>query len=389
MLSSTLSRVADFISGTVPGASTLDPFSFAADIIDAPYDQLPGFDDSIGEPSMRKCCALGWDASASIPLIPDMPTKPMEIGDLYNSEHKYGGPAIYEISKDSVGHLYSARGGILDLGHIRDHADLTRYLAVNARKKLKEGGTVMLSGEGSASTRTVKFTQAYTEPTPRVAATVGARISYELSIWHEIVTWAAQNASFPTKQEYSAFSPEDNFSNLLGAFLGYKAILQPLTEFNAAMRLAVSQAAFSLRPVPEATTIEAIDYVRDRWFQYPEDWNGIVRMELLRRHFDALGTVTPWLIQTITIPDKSAVLEQLIKDTHGETQPRSITVPENTHTGYPLSSLYSLEFNVNASEFFDGFLDSIPNPVTAQHFPTLIQRVRADVLQRYPEGHLP
>ena len=34
-----------------------------------------------------------------------------------------------------------------------------------------------------------------------------------LAIWHEIVTWY-------TKIRYSSFSPEDNFSNLVGAWIG-------------------------------------------------------------------------------------------------------------------------------------------------------------------------
>jgi hypothetical protein len=381
-LSTLFRATADLLTGTLPDAASRGPFSFYGPDPVVSYDKLPGFNNTIGEPSMRRCCAIGWKSATGAP-ISLFDTRPLDQQTLYHHAHIYGGPGFTAaVSKDPVGHIYSARGGILDIGHIRDHADLARYIAVRARLAMPDGLTLTLSPEAGA--RRVRFQRTITPPSPWVAAVLGARISYELSIWHEIVTWAAQNTGFPTLQPYSAFSPEDNYSNLLGAFLGYQAVLKSETEFDDAMTTGLAGAAFRLRPLDLEGTRQAVDYVEGQWFRYVGG-----KLELLRRHFNALGTVEPWLIQTVSIPGRQQQLANLQERTNGETRTEPVTVPELGRTGAPLSSLYTLEFEVNRSLFPAVFFDALPDLITPAHFPTVIERVKNDVLATLPGSDTP
>ena len=308
-LQSFFRATADLVTGQFPSGGMGRTLSFYDNVPDVPIARLPGF-SQVPEPSSRFCCAIGWRPSRN--LLPDMTaTQPMELESLGHNTHRYGGPSLtiggllnpeQLISRDPVGHLYTARGGVVDIGHVRDHADLARYLAVKAYASLENGQLLNLKHE--AGRRRVAFLPQGTPPSPRLCALLGARISYELSIWHEMVTWISP--VILERQQYSAFSPEDNFSNLLGAYLGFRAILEPDTDFDTAMSRHLLSALVALAPVSKFDTEVAINYVENRWFEYQSE-----NLVLLRRHFDALPTVTPWLVQSITIPKKEGLLDRL------------------------------------------------------------------------------
>lgn len=359
------------------GAGLGTPAPLTWDLPAAPLDitQLNAFTPQFGppQPNPRACCAIGWESS--IGLLPDWyaATEALSFADLPG--HEYGGPTFtIQISDDTVGHLYTKRGGIIDIGHVRDHADLARYLAVQARMSLSGGAHLELSDEGGG--RKVEFEPQGVPPSPELCALLGARISYELAIWHEIVTLF-------NMQTYSAFSPEDNFSNLLGALVGFKATIDPDHDYDDAIDVALAGALLSLGVVSQRTTLDAVAYVETHWYRYVGG-----NLLLLRRHFDSLSPVMPWLITDVEVPGKSAELAAL-RAACGTPSPLSLTVPEHGPDGAPLSSYYTLRFDVDTDDIPADFLGALGTQLTAADFPALLDKARAHILQQLPNGDKP
>ena len=80
----------------------------------------------------------------------------------------------------------------------------------------------------------------------RLAVALAQWLAYQLSIWHEIATWYgfASMAEWPEK--ISAFSPEDLYSNQLGARIAGAIVLaggaRSDTEYNLNMDAWIKQA---------------------------------------------------------------------------------------------------------------------------------------------------
>jgi hypothetical protein len=200
---------------------------------------------------------------------------------------------------ESSGFIYTCRGGFVDLGHSRDWLDWTGYLAVHAKRLLPAGGTLELTCEKD-STRTVKFQAQGEKRSDEVCVYLAQRIAYQLAVWHEIVT------SF-LGEKYSAFSPEDNYSNLLGTYMGRDALLTFRKKpFDRAAALAIRSWLMKLGAVTKSQTLAAFDKVKGQWWQDPpKGWSNPLDLSqslknldpiLLKRHFDALGAVKPWLV---------------------------------------------------------------------------------------------
>src|SRR5262249_18013704 len=123
------------------------------------------------------------------------------------------------LSDEVSGILYTCRGGFIDIAHVRDNADRTLYLTAQIGRIAVTGGSIPLLGEGAKRRVVVKPID------PALVRTYGLRevvtslaewIDYEASIWHEITTWYGWSST-PFSERPSAFSPEDLYSNLVGA----------------------------------------------------------------------------------------------------------------------------------------------------------------------------
>lgn len=231
---------------------------------------------SLKEPAPRPCCAFH-------PNLQPIGNQVLDINDAsphFYGENKYPHP-------EKSGFIYSCRGGFVDLGHSRDWLDWTGYLAVHAKALLPAGGTLELTCEAE-STRTVKFKAQGEKRSDEVCVYLAQRIAYQLAIWHEIVTSLLGH-------RYTAFSPEDNYSNLLGTYMGRDALMTFRKKpFNQAAGLAIKSWLKRLGAVSQSQTTSAFNKVKDDW------WKDVDLMTLndllLKRHFDATGPVKPWLV---------------------------------------------------------------------------------------------
>ncbi|EKC4035931.1 DUF4056 domain-containing protein, partial [Escherichia coli] len=78
-----------------------------------------------------------------------------------------------------------------------------------------------------------------------LAAEISARLAYQLAVWHEIAQWYGFESVPGYPETVSAFSPEDLWSNLLGARVALSLIFSGQTAdrrmYETAMQNALKQ----------------------------------------------------------------------------------------------------------------------------------------------------
>jgi Protein of unknown function (DUF4056) len=308
----------------------------------------------------RFCCALGGSQSPSVGFA-DLgfhKYRPRSAGSLAEGIHDAGG---------KEGYLYTRRGGFIDLGHVRDYIDYTRFFAARydaAPHSGQSGESAKLWSEaGDIHLITAPRSE---RPSSALAAIMGAKLAYERAIWHEIVTY------FPgtviPNQRYSSFAPEDNFSNAVGALVGYYAVLTPNKRFDAAAEKALFKTLAQLGPVlrPEDTDA-AVTYVQGHW------WSGSgPTPPAKRRNFDAFSPVRPWLVTDIAITGKEAEGNELRKSL-GRARAASIHIPVQ-HNSQPLDSLAHFEVT-NAHASIRALVPTLDR-IRGSDFPTLVTAIR-------------
>ncbi len=327
-------------------------FGDEASIIPAAFIPTPA-GGTMGEPEPRPCCIFQPDPGLGISNI-------VELADL--TTHFYGDRLAYQSGREKSGLIYTCKGGFIDLGHARDWADWTGFLAAKAKSLLSAGGTVSLRHDGDS--RTVSFISQGAVPGDELCILLAQRIAYEMAIWHEIITW------FPgVAQRYSSFSPEDNYSNLIGTYMGADALRSP-KSFEAAVVDAIQDRLTKLKPLPKTETLNAFNAVKLRWWK---EWKLTISSPLppadavLRRHFDALGTVTPWLVSGLALCAGDAAIP--------------LNVPTTGLGGKALSLLYKLELGVPS--FFPTSAKAVTagggtSPITPADYPALIAHIKTD-----------
>jgi uncharacterized repeat protein (TIGR03803 family) len=235
--------------------------------------------ESFGE---RWCCALGQGAGNGTKVL-----DPTEI-----EGHHYGGG-------DAVGFVYTSRVGLVDLGHVRNNADKTRYI-YDYLMVLPRAGTYgpisLFNGD----------LQVYKLPDDQddILEMAGA-IAY-IDAWaHELTTWdqywfKSGSGFTPTPsapQDFSAFSPEDLVSNVIGIQAAKNAIRRGCeVKYNEAMDAELLRMFREFGVMSAAETQDRMNSIygvagtshAGKW--YTE--NAVIWETLWRRNF----YVNPWLI---------------------------------------------------------------------------------------------
>lgn len=151
------------------------------------------------------------------------------------------------------GLVYTCRGGLIDVGHLRATIDRTAYLA-------SRDGPVSIDVVGGRAT----FTARPTPPEDRAA--LAARAAFELAVWREEATLKGIGRRRYFSEDFSAFSPEDLYSDLLGAHVALRALNSPL-PFEAAADEAIATTLRALGAVDLAETRSALDKLSKRWWR--------------------------------------------------------------------------------------------------------------------------
>jgi hypothetical protein len=135
-------------------------------------------------------------------------------------------------------------------------------------------------------------------------------LAYQLSVWHEIATYYGYASIAEWLEKISAFSPEDLYSNELGARLSAGIMLsrgaRTDVEYGLSMDSWIHQALERLDAMPLRTSQKAMHELDGAWYdsQRPiPDWKMVKR-----RNFDIGPLLHPWLVQDASpgIPDRSS-----------------------------------------------------------------------------------
>jgi hypothetical protein len=285
---------------------------------------------SMREPRGRPCCAfapnLAIDFGAThIPVFLRGVLPRRGLGS-----HSYLSDG--ELAENN-GILYTKRGGFIDLGHTRDNADLTAYLALRLRPLLQRGeGTLELAPKGGKRriVITARVPPADLEGTSVLAA---MRMTFELSIWTELAQYYGLAKIRGAEEVYSSFTPEDLYSNLLGTYLGAMA-LASRAPYDLAMDAALGAALGSLGAASERETERIFDALEGRWWSRQRAWPSW-DIDLLRV-FDIGPEIRPTLAPSDIVG--------------AEVKPVLLEVPETDDAGTLLASYCRLEIVPDARE---------------------------------------
>ncbi|MGE0269276.1 MAG: DUF4056 domain-containing protein [Candidatus Omnitrophota bacterium] len=232
---------------------------------------------SDAEPNKRSCCILGTDAQ-----------DPAKI-----ERHYYArtGEGLTGWAADGVnlrgaraGFLYTLNAGFVDLGHVRDNADMTKFIFDG----LNTGHMCMNLYDGSVLVTREPYGQ-------EAMLELAGAIAYAEGIAHELSTWRVDGMGM----DNSSFSPEDIPSNIIGIEAAKRAIKASNYDtapavFNAAMdrELTSSQGILQeLVPVSQANTERLYDYVFNTRQWQINPWTEIIQLQ--HRNFSTV----PWRLK--------------------------------------------------------------------------------------------
>lgn len=340
--------------------------------------------------SLRPCCVFGKDVGAEVRsrAVPGYEIRNiLDIDSL--GQHQYnkgvvaleprGGERI--LSNETSGILYTCRGGFIDIAHVRDNADRTLYLVSQIGRIAAAGGSFPITGEGATRRIVVNKVD------PRLVRAYGLRevvtslaewVDYQTSIWHEIATWY-EWSSTPFSEKPSAFSPDDLYSNLIGARIAgtivRRAGATSEIEYNRSVTLLLRDALIKLGPLPEAATTRAFDYVDGIW------WDSTKRVpnnQLVRhRNFTIGPKLYPWKLAdagvSVALRAAQREFDQYCKS---DWTPLGLTVPERLG-GVSFKQMATLEIQPDDALIKKGF----PFPrtdrgtVTQEDFPFIISAI--------------
>lgn len=336
-------------------------------------------------PRERLCCAFGHDLDCGIPQVP----LTIHLDNVKSLEqiapHAYVSHSnveeVAELVGERYGLVYTCRGGFIDIAHASDFADWTAYLSAQIlRTTTAEQQIVMPCAAGTARLTLHALPDGDPRGGMESALALAQRIAYQLSVLHEITSWFEVSTFSFVSEKVSAFSPEDSYSNLLGTYIGRRAVLNPqpydqaaLTELKSALR--------ELGAVAIADTRAAFDQVAGHW------WDGTKRLPdptVARRRNLEWGpdTLTPWrtpkpLAACAPFAEKSA---------------ETLSIPSRDPAAHtPLAARYQLEFRLDRERLPKSFpYPRESNVVTPDDFPRLIETIRGEIEKEYgPESTSP
>ena len=309
--------------------------------------------DKIPPRIIRACCAFGYDLKLwGVPFVNI--DQVISIDDL--GEHHYMGN-----KSEGTGTIYTNKGGFIDMGHLRDQIDWTRYLyttILNSRGK----GEVILPLRNEAGRKTL-YLNVPAQFDNNDCILLAGKIAYDFSLWHEISTWFGASTIPLMPEKFSSFSVEDVYSNLLGVHVGMKT-LRSKQPFNVAATQIIESTLDSLDVVKTVKeTYDAYNAVNNKWYTNKK---RIPRKNVtLKRDPDVLHSSRPWIIPN---------------QTSNRGNPIILDVPILNTKGELLTGFYQFTIDLNyrfpVEEIFPGHESRI---ISQDDFGVMLNRITDDL----------
>ncbi|MBY5992564.1 DUF4056 domain-containing protein [Ferrimonas balearica] len=279
------------------------------EVWDLPVESLPEFPVPA---NVRPCCAFGNLQKVSLGPVP-LPlfrlgntVDPSDVGP-----HRFdGGTFSYTRSGMSAnnnsgtennGMLYTARGGFIDLAHVRDTADDTVALFFQIIRHLGQDHIIEVPDEiGRRYVRLHAFDTEGMSGQERwqLSAALAARLGYFKAESHEIAQWHGYASFAGWPETVSAYSPEDLYSNMLGAKLTEAMINAKLVLndqlYNQSLTVWLDEALIWLGEVDRDTTNALFDVVDGHWWDSSRPIPD--KYMVLKRHYAMGDRQLPYLV---------------------------------------------------------------------------------------------
>ncbi|CAA0097030.1 Uncharacterised protein [BD1-7 clade bacterium] len=252
-----------------------------AQMWDLDVNSLPEFDVP---QKVRPCCAFGNEQKVEIGFVP-IPLFRLgnsvsfsEIGphrfDAGSFPNTVKGASANGLSGgENNGIIYTLRGGFIDLAHVRDTADDTVALFFIIIHHLGQPHIIELPSEiGPRYIQMKAFDTSGLSAKQRwyLAAELAARLAYFKAESHEIAQWHGYTSFAGWPEEVSGYSPEDLYSNMLGAKLSLALIHSKLVLndqlYNQSMTVWLSEFIQWLEPVSKQQTNAMFSIVDGYWW---------------------------------------------------------------------------------------------------------------------------
>jgi hypothetical protein len=335
---------------------------------------------------LRPCCAFGSNLHVQVGLlkIPGFSIRnihsPNEIG-FHNYDAGQRGQDI-NVGSERNGLVYTCRGGFIDTAHVRDYADWTLYLATRIGRQLETGGVIDLPGDEGGQRRFVlqPIDPEFVRIVGRrnLTASLAVAAGFQLSIWHEIATWYGWSSFGAFPERGSAFSPEDLYSNLLGAKLVGPIISSgdDVSEgvYDRAIDAWFKQALQFLGAVPAAQGEAAMASIDQHW------WNSKAHLPdvnlVLRRNMQIGARIEPWLVPAEQLdPSLATALQNSCED---DLEPHILRNPSRIPQ-LDFEGVLNLEISLNG--IFQGkqAFKSYGATVRQSDFPELFEQIRTEM----------
>lgn len=253
---------------------------------------------------VRPCCAFGKDLKAQVGGVP-VPF--FSVGNVLDADgvghHKYNdgsegiSSSLLGMGKEHNGLIYTELGGFIDTAHVRDTADFTYYLFGEIRRQIGSDAEIKLPAELRERVIVLKAQSGefLEETQQQLSVEIAGVMAFRLAQWHEIAQWFGLVSVAGFKELASAFSPEDLYSNMLGAKLAMNILSESpdldLQGFGKAMDKVLAEKLNALKAVScqeTASRIEALDGIWwDSSKRLPDKW------VLLHRDYALSLSLTP------------------------------------------------------------------------------------------------
>jgi hypothetical protein len=261
--------------------------------------------------NMRPCCAFGAQLRVRVGPVP-IPL--YFVGNIIDrrrlGHHAYdSGDSTFRSrssgdetsGSERNGLVYTCHGGFIDVAHVRDNADAAIYTITSLARQLETGATIPLPDEGakvSIELRPVEAATLAQHGRWAIAIPLGQWLAYQSAVWHEIVTWFGYSTFTLFPERVSSFSPEDLYSDLLGARIAAAVVSQrggrDEFAYNRNMDRWIDRTLALLEAVPVPAAKEAMLAVDGLW------WDSQKRLPdfslVIRRNFEFDSSVSPWLV---------------------------------------------------------------------------------------------
>ncbi|MCW8344864.1 DUF4056 domain-containing protein [Vibrio sp. ZSDZ65] len=179
---------------------------------------------------IRPCCAFGTGLKAELGSVPvpffsiNNVLNPEDIqAHVFNDGSSNVVSSLFGTSEETNGLIFTNKGGFIDTAHVRDTADFAFYLYRAIKNRKEDTLSIKLTPE--LRERRIEMTDLNAlNAAEHEDAKLAALLAFRLAQWHEVAQWYGLVSVGGFKEYASAFSPEDLYSNMLGARIALEII---------------------------------------------------------------------------------------------------------------------------------------------------------------------